>query len=417
MTRSAGRTHINDNTLVVFDNGNTRRLTDPTADSRGQEWVLNEQTMTATPVVNADLGNYSAALGSAQVLPNGNLAFTSGFQGSFPAVIGQSIEVSPGGTADYVLQMNSLEYRSYFMNTLYETVTSSVSPLPAVTTTARFTVSWSGCAGAGGSGIASYSIYVSVDGGAFLPWLTNTALTSASYAGSSGHHYGFYSVATDTAGNCQPTPTAAQSSTRVVIPLTFTLPPALPPAKVGVAYRRGITVSGGIGPDRFSIASGSLPPGVTLSASTGLLSGTPTRPGAYDFTVRVADSSLAPGASASQGFTLTVAQGDVARLLFLSQPGNAPLNRLLLPFQVLVLDQFGNRLSGVVVRLALVPIATIGPAAFSPGSVVQATAVNGVATFSRVALGARGRYLLLAVVGSVGVLSDPFDVAVISRSD
>ena len=84
MTRSAGRTHINDNTLVVFDNGNTRRLTDPTADSRGQEWVLNEQTMTATLVVNADLGNYSFALGSAQMLPNGNLDFTSGFQGSFP---------------------------------------------------------------------------------------------------------------------------------------------------------------------------------------------------------------------------------------------------------------------------------------------------------------------------------------------
>jgi hypothetical protein len=76
--------YINDNTLVVFDDGNTRRLTDPNADSRGQEWVLNEQTMTATLVVNADLGNYSFALGSAQMLPNGNLDFTSGFQGSFP---------------------------------------------------------------------------------------------------------------------------------------------------------------------------------------------------------------------------------------------------------------------------------------------------------------------------------------------
>ena len=70
---------------------------------------------------------------------------------------------------------------------------------------------------------------------------------------------------------------------------------------MGVAYRRGITVSGGIGPDRFSIASGSLPPGVTLSASTGLLSGTPTRPGAYDFTVRVADSGPHPDGVARNG--------------------------------------------------------------------------------------------------------------------
>ena len=119
MTRSAGRTHINDNTLVVFDNGNTRRLTDPTADSRGQEWVLNEQTMTATPVVNADLGNYSAALGSAQVLPNGNLAFTSGGLVSGGGAAGQSIEVLPNGTRVYVQQMNEFEYRSYFESTLY----------------------------------------------------------------------------------------------------------------------------------------------------------------------------------------------------------------------------------------------------------------------------------------------------------
>ncbi|SRR5579883_2363629 len=111
--------YINDNTLIVFDDGNTRRLTDPTADSRGQEWVLNEQTMTATLVVNADLGNYSSALGSAQVLPNGNLDFTSGLLGA-PPFVGQSIEVSPDGTVNYVLQYNSgLEYRSYFMSTLY----------------------------------------------------------------------------------------------------------------------------------------------------------------------------------------------------------------------------------------------------------------------------------------------------------
>ncbi len=111
--------YINDNTLVVFDDGNTRHLSDPNAHSRGQEWVLNEQTMTATLLVNADLGNYSAALGSAQVLPNGNLDFTSGILGA-PPFYGQSIEVSPNGSVNYVLQQNSgLEYRSYLMSTLY----------------------------------------------------------------------------------------------------------------------------------------------------------------------------------------------------------------------------------------------------------------------------------------------------------
>ena len=87
--------YINDTTLVLFDDGNTRRLTNPNADSRGQELVLNETTMQATLVVNADLGNYSAALGSAQMLPNGDLAFTSGFQGVAPATSGSQSRCSP----------------------------------------------------------------------------------------------------------------------------------------------------------------------------------------------------------------------------------------------------------------------------------------------------------------------------------
>src|SRR5262249_54309759 len=110
---------INANTLLVFDDGNTRRQTDPTADSRGQEWILDEQNKTATLVVNADMGNYSAFLGSSELLPNGNLAFTSGGLGTSINPFGQSIEVLPDGTRVYVQQMNEYEYRSYFESTLY----------------------------------------------------------------------------------------------------------------------------------------------------------------------------------------------------------------------------------------------------------------------------------------------------------
>jgi hypothetical protein len=110
---------INDNTLLVFDDGNTRRETDPTADSRGQEWILDEQNMTATLVVNADMGNYSAFIGSAELLSNGDLAFTSGALGTSINPYGQSIEVLPNGTRVFVQQMNEYEYRSYFESTLY----------------------------------------------------------------------------------------------------------------------------------------------------------------------------------------------------------------------------------------------------------------------------------------------------------
>jgi Arylsulfotransferase (ASST) len=110
---------INDNTLLLFDDGNTRHAVDRGGDSRGQEWILDEQNMTATLVVNADMGNYSSFLGSVEMLSNGNLAFTSGgiVAGNYPH--GQSIEVLPNGTRIYVLQMSEFEYRSYFENTLY----------------------------------------------------------------------------------------------------------------------------------------------------------------------------------------------------------------------------------------------------------------------------------------------------------
>lgn len=61
-------------------------------------------------------------------------------------------------------------------------------------------------------------------------------------------------------------------------------------ATVGVAYA-GFTVaaSGGAGTYTYSLASGTLPPGLALNASTGAVSGTPTLAGAYPTTIRATD--------------------------------------------------------------------------------------------------------------------------------
>ena len=77
-------------------------------------------------------------------------------------------------------------------------------------------MSWSGSDDAGGSGIATYDVFVSTDGGPFTPFLTGTTATSATFTGAPGHTYGFYSVATDNVGNRQATPTAAQATLTVV---------------------------------------------------------------------------------------------------------------------------------------------------------------------------------------------------------
>ncbi len=110
---------ISADTVLVFDDGNTRHEFNRGAHSRGQEWILNEQNRTATLAVNADMGNYSSFLGSSELLANGDLAFTSGGFSPGNDPLGQTIVVQPDGTRVYVQQIGEYEYRSYFLSNLY----------------------------------------------------------------------------------------------------------------------------------------------------------------------------------------------------------------------------------------------------------------------------------------------------------
>jgi hypothetical protein len=114
--------YLDDSTVLLFDNGNTRRASDPGAHSRGQVWKLDEDAMTATLEFNVDLGNYSPELGAAQRMPNGNYVFDSGSQGPSPNQFGQSIEVLPDGTKTYVQEVAARDYRSFRMSSLYRGV-------------------------------------------------------------------------------------------------------------------------------------------------------------------------------------------------------------------------------------------------------------------------------------------------------
>lgn len=91
--------------------------------------------------------------------------------------------------------------------------TSSVEPLPP-TSPATFTVRWSG--EDLGSGIASYDLWMSDDGGPLQRWLTATAAISATFTGVVSHTYGFAVHARDLAGNEEAQPAAPQASTLVV---------------------------------------------------------------------------------------------------------------------------------------------------------------------------------------------------------
>ncbi len=132
--------------------------------------------------------------------------------------------------------------------------TSSVTALPGFSP-GTFRVSWSGQDNAGGSGVASYSVYVSDNGGSFVPLVSNTSQTSAFFTGSDGHTYGFYSVATDEVGNVQPTPSSAQATTKVdATPPTSTVTalPAFSPGTFTVTWS-GQDNPGGSGLASYSV--------------------------------------------------------------------------------------------------------------------------------------------------------------------
>ncbi len=130
--------------------------------------------------------------------------------------------------------------------------TGSVAALPAAVGTS-FAVGWSGTDYTGGSGIASYTVFVSDDGAPFTAWMTNTTRTTVTFHGAYGHHYGFYSIATDNAGAVQPTPAAAHATTTVTTPLrVVSISPTSnfmtgAPADIVVTFNRSLA---GLVPDK-----------------------------------------------------------------------------------------------------------------------------------------------------------------------
>ncbi len=104
------------------------------------------------------------------------------------------------------------------------------------------------------------------------------------------------------------TPTAASLTQALAIivnrvPFSITTT-AVPNGTESIPYGTQLAVSGGLAPYDWTVASGSLPNGLTLSSS-GVISGTPTATGTSTFTVQVTDSGT-PAALALQQLSLTI---------------------------------------------------------------------------------------------------------------
>jgi hypothetical protein len=97
------------------------------------------------------------------------------------------------------------------------------------------------------------------------------------------------------------------------LPLNITTT-SLPNGKVATSYSTQLALTGGIAPYTWTLTSGTLPAGLSLDASTGTISGTPTAvtATAAQLTFKVTDSAVPPVSASSPTLSLTITAAGAA---------------------------------------------------------------------------------------------------------
>ncbi len=117
-----------------------------------------------------------------------------------------------------------------------------------------FTVSWTGT---DATGVASYDVQVSTDGGAWTDWLLGTTTTSGTWLGNDGHGYAFRSRGRDTKGNVSAWNVTA----------TWSAAPALAVGGFGQVRTNGLSYR--TGPDTSATKLGTVDTGTVVAVTGG----------------------------------------------------------------------------------------------------------------------------------------------------
>ncbi|MCK6478304.1 MAG: hypothetical protein L6Q35_15905, partial [Phycisphaerales bacterium] len=193
----------------VFDplHGSSRNnLIQDAAHAGGLQNGVNGNLVGVDPMLSA-LGNHGGPTQAFDLLP-GSPAIGAGSNTRNLA----TDQRGPGfaRTAGFATDIGSFEFSPRPV--------SSVNPLAPTTGSTTFPVSWAGTTDADELPIASYSVYVSVNGGPYTAWLTDTAATSGQFTGLWGRTYSFYSVAKDGQGYVEDQLALPDASTFVGLP-------------------------------------------------------------------------------------------------------------------------------------------------------------------------------------------------------
>ncbi len=242
---------------------------------------------------------YSSALTASGGAPPYTFSISSG---SLPA--GLALNTSTGaitgtpttsGTFNFTAQV--VDSRNNAAGTTTASCGIVVAPAPPAlacpTGTGQVGVAYSSALVASG-GVAPYTF--SISSGSLPAGLTlNTSTGAITGTPTSAGTFNFTAQVVDSRGTAAGTTTSSCSI--VISPPNLTLTCPTNTGTVGLAYSSAAVATGGIAPYTFTIASGSLPPGLTLNSSTGAITGTPSSEGTFSFSIKVTDHD---------GYSLTV---------------------------------------------------------------------------------------------------------------
>lgn len=301
----------------------------------GAEWTSNPQVYSgleaAALLFGGEPSDYAISVNPNTTDPN-TITHTAHYSvvyigcSVFPE--GESVDAAPtgyyspsGDRSAYVRDTCGSSETNYVWRIGATAPTTALSPTINDTGDAQVSISWTPPAN-NGSPITKYTV-TGVPGGSCtteIVALATEPATSCTITGlTNGTPYKFTVVATNAIGDSAPSPESAEAIPLADVMFVGAGPNiTLASGVVAAAYSQPLQVTGGLPPYTFSVV-GDLPPGLELDTATGVVSGTPTTPGTYSFSVMAMDSAVQPTLAAKavhvaeQTFTIVITAAPVVQ--------------------------------------------------------------------------------------------------------